>query len=84
MLRNSSREELFRKILRLLITRKIRFFEKSHDKNYISSPDFSIDPAVGYLSPGMEQPLNITFHPKTISNDIRYPRVPCIIEGAKV
>ena len=32
----------------------------------------------------MEQPLNITFHPKTISNDIRYPRVPCMIEGAKV
>ena len=47
------------------------------------NPDYSIDPSVGYLSAGMEQPLNITFHPKTISQDIRYPRVPCKIEGSK-
>lgn len=29
----------------------------------------------------MEQPLNITFHPTTISSDLRYPRIPCRIEG---
>ena len=46
------------------------------------SPDFSIEPAVGYLTPGMSQPLIITFHPRSVSQDIRYPRVKCNIEGS--
>ena len=44
-------------------------------------PDFSIEPAVGYLAPGMSHPLNIVFHPRTVSQDIRYPRIECKIEG---
>jgi hydrocephalus-inducing protein len=35
-------------------------------------PDFRIVPSEGYLSPGMEVPFDITFHPVEISNDIRY------------
>ena len=34
--------------------------------------DYSISPAEGYISPGMEVPFEVTFHPKEINNDIRY------------
>ena len=45
-------------------------------------PDFSIEPPTGYITPGMSQPFNITFHPRVISQDIRYPKIECKIEGA--
>ena len=35
-------------------------------------PDFSITPTEGYISPGMEVPFEVTFHPQEISQDIRY------------
>ena len=35
-------------------------------------PDFSISPTEGYISPGMTVPLEVTFFPKELSQDIRY------------
>lgn len=35
-------------------------------------PDFSITPVDGYISPGMEVPFEIAFHPGEVNNDIRY------------
>ena len=45
-------------------------------------PDFTITPSEGYISPGMDIALEITFHPVDISQDIRYERLQCIIEGS--
>lgn len=36
------------------------------------APDFSIIPIEGYISPGMEVPFDVVFHPQDINNDIRY------------
>ena len=36
------------------------------------APDFSISPVEGYISPGMEVPFDVTFHPKSLHQDIRY------------
>ncbi|KAI9203105.1 uncharacterized protein BJ171DRAFT_600257 [Polychytrium aggregatum] len=46
------------------------------------SPDFSVSPHEGYISPSMEIPLEIEFHPTEVNPDIRYENVPCIIEGS--
>ncbi|XP_013405663.1 hydrocephalus-inducing protein [Lingula anatina] len=46
-------------------------------------PDFSISPVSGYISPGMEVNFEITFHPLELSQDIRYERLKCDIEGDK-
>lgn len=46
-------------------------------------PDFSIVPSEGYISPGMDVPLEITFHPVDLNQDIRYDRLQCIIEGSQ-
>ncbi|KAJ3142605.1 hypothetical protein HK100_000034 [Physocladia obscura] len=45
-------------------------------------PDFSISPQEGYISPGMEIPLEVTFHPTEINQDIRYDALICNVEGA--
>ncbi|KAJ3332957.1 hypothetical protein HDU76_012454, partial [Blyttiomyces sp. JEL0837] len=45
-------------------------------------PDFSISPIEGYISPGMDVPLEVTFHPTEISQDIRYENLSCLIEGS--
>jgi hypothetical protein len=45
------------------------------------SPDFSISPSEGYISPGMDLPLEITFHPVDINQDIRYEGLVCTVEG---
>lgn len=44
-------------------------------------PDFSVTPAEGYISPGMDIPLEITFHPTEINPDIRYENLVCKLEG---
>lgn len=36
------------------------------------APDFSVSPAQGYISPGMQVPLEVTFHPQEVSQEIRY------------
>lgn len=36
------------------------------------SPDFSVSPTEGYISPGMEVPHDIIFHPQEVNTDIRY------------
>ena len=46
-------------------------------------PDFTIVPTEGYISPGMDLPLEITFHPVELNQDIRYERLKCIIEGSQ-
>jgi hydrocephalus-inducing protein len=43
-------------------------------------PDFSISPAKGYLSTGMQIPFDVTFHPVKVHNDIRYDNLLCHIE----
>ncbi|KAI8900319.1 hypothetical protein BC833DRAFT_523632 [Globomyces pollinis-pini] len=45
------------------------------------APDFSISPSEGYISPGMEIPLEITFHPTELNPDIRAENLQCKIEG---
>lgn len=44
-------------------------------------PDFNITPSEGYISPGMDIPLEITFHPLDINPDIRYENIICNVEG---
>lgn len=46
-------------------------------------PDFSITPTEGYISPGMEIPIEITFHPIEINPDIRYESLVCHVEGTQ-
>ncbi|KAJ3206444.1 hypothetical protein HDU82_004517 [Entophlyctis luteolus] len=46
------------------------------------APDFSISSPEGYISPGMEIPIDITFHPVDINQDIRYESLVCSVEGA--
>jgi hydrocephalus-inducing protein len=45
------------------------------------APDFTISPSEGYISPGMDLPLEITFHPTELNQDIRYEGLVCIVEG---
>lgn len=45
-------------------------------------PNFSILPTDGYISPGMEIPLEITFHPLEQNPDIRADNIICKIEGS--
>ncbi|XP_074644164.1 hydrocephalus-inducing protein homolog [Tubulanus polymorphus] len=46
-------------------------------------PDFSIEPVEGYISPGMEVPFEVHFHPKDLNQDVRYDNLKCNIEGGK-
>jgi hypothetical protein len=43
--------------------------------------DFSISPREGYISPGMEIPLEIAFHPTELNLDIRATNIVCKVEG---
>ncbi|KAL7750642.1 hypothetical protein RI367_003984 [Sorochytrium milnesiophthora] len=45
------------------------------------APDFSISPSEGYVPASMETPLEITFHPRQVSPDIRYENLICEVEG---
>lgn len=45
-------------------------------------PNFSVFPMEGYISPGMEIPIEITFHPLELNPDIRAENIICKIEGA--
>ncbi|XP_064641495.1 hydrocephalus-inducing protein-like isoform X2 [Lineus longissimus] len=47
------------------------------------APDFSISPVEGYISPGMEVPFEIAFHPQEQNQDIRYEGLRCRVEGGK-
>ncbi|KAJ3305286.1 hypothetical protein HDV03_001884, partial [Kappamyces sp. JEL0829] len=51
------------------------------DAHKITS-NFSISPMEGYISPGMEIPMEITFHPNELNPDIRAENIPCRIEGS--
>lgn len=44
-------------------------------------PAFSISPSDGYISPGMEISLEVTFRPADLAQDIRYDNIKCEIEG---
>uniref|UniRef100_A0A8D0GGN3 HYDIN protein n=1 Tax=Sphenodon punctatus TaxID=8508 RepID=A0A8D0GGN3_SPHPU len=46
-------------------------------------PDFSISPVEGYISPGMEIPFEVTFHPCELSQDIHYDSLECYIQGSE-
>ncbi|XP_067158936.1 hydrocephalus-inducing protein homolog [Apteryx mantelli] len=46
-------------------------------------PDFSISPAKGYISPGMDVPLLVTFHPSKPSQAIQYNGLQCFIQGSE-
>ncbi|XP_047678536.1 hydrocephalus-inducing protein-like isoform X5 [Tachysurus fulvidraco] len=46
------------------------------------APDFSICPAEGYICPGMEVPLVVTFAPVEVKQDLCY-NIFCSIEGGK-
>jgi hypothetical protein len=45
------------------------------------SPDFTISPSEGYLSPGMDVSIKITFSPTQISSDVRYKNLVCTVDG---
>lgn len=47
------------------------------------APDFSICPAEGYICPGMEVPLELTFAPNKVKQEVLYSNLCCIIEGGK-
>ncbi|XP_052816168.1 hydrocephalus-inducing protein homolog isoform X2 [Mya arenaria] len=44
-------------------------------------PDFSIYPVQGYITPGMDVTFEVLFHPQEISQDIRYDKLRCSLEG---
>ncbi|CAM5150043.1 unnamed protein product [Eretmochelys imbricata] len=46
-------------------------------------PDFSISPVEGYISPGMEVPFEVIFHPYELNPDIHYDNLQCCIQGSK-
>ncbi|NXL83544.1 HYDIN protein, partial [Alectura lathami] len=46
-------------------------------------PDFSISPARGYISPGMDVPFVVTFHPSKLSLAIQYEGLQCFIQGSQ-
>uniref|UniRef100_A0A8C3T1C3 HYDIN axonemal central pair apparatus protein n=1 Tax=Chelydra serpentina TaxID=8475 RepID=A0A8C3T1C3_CHESE len=46
-------------------------------------PDFSISPVAGYISPGMEVPFDVTFHPCELNPDIHYDNLQCSIQGSE-
>lgn len=33
--------------------------------------DFSLSPAEGYISAGMDVPFDVVYHPREVSNDLR-------------
>ncbi|XP_015729352.1 hydrocephalus-inducing protein homolog isoform X2 [Coturnix japonica] len=46
-------------------------------------PDFSISPTKGYISPGMDVPFMVRFHPSKMSLAIRYEGLQCFIQGSE-
>ncbi|XP_075367152.1 hydrocephalus-inducing protein homolog [Mycteria americana] len=46
-------------------------------------PDFSISPTKGYISPGMDVPFVVTFHPSKLSHAIQYEGLQCFIQGSE-
>ncbi|XP_071613168.1 hydrocephalus-inducing protein homolog [Heliangelus exortis] len=46
-------------------------------------PDFSISPTKGYISPGMDVPFLVTFHPSKLSQTIQYEGLQCFIPGSE-
>ncbi|NWS72026.1 HYDIN protein, partial [Crotophaga sulcirostris] len=46
-------------------------------------PDFSISPIKGYVSPGMDVPFVVTFHPSKLSPAIQYEGLKCFIQGSE-
>lgn len=47
------------------------------------APDFSICPAEGYICPGMEVPLVVTFAPEEVKQELCYNNLFCSIEGGR-
>uniref|UniRef100_A0A8B9BFH4 HYDIN axonemal central pair apparatus protein n=1 Tax=Anser brachyrhynchus TaxID=132585 RepID=A0A8B9BFH4_9AVES len=46
-------------------------------------PDFSISPTKGYISPGMDVPFIVSFHPSKPSLSIQYEGLQCSIQGSE-
>ncbi|XP_072202948.1 hydrocephalus-inducing protein homolog [Excalfactoria chinensis] len=46
-------------------------------------PDFSISPTKGYISPGMDVPFMVSFHPSKLSLALRYEGLQCFIQGSE-
>lgn len=46
-------------------------------------PDFSISPTKGYISPGMDVPFVVSFHPSKLSPSIQYEGLQCFIQGSE-
>lgn len=46
-------------------------------------PDFSISPTKGYISPGMDVPFVVSFHPSKPSLAIQYEGLQCFIQGSE-
>ncbi|NXC39739.1 HYDIN protein, partial [Penelope pileata] len=46
-------------------------------------PDFSISPTKGYISPGMDVPFVVRFHPSKLSLAIQYEGLRCFIQGSE-
>ncbi|XP_033930056.1 hydrocephalus-inducing protein homolog, partial [Melopsittacus undulatus] len=46
-------------------------------------PDFSISPTKGYISPGMDVPLVVTFRPSKLSQAVQYEGLRCFIQGSE-
>jgi len=47
----------------------------------IYKPHFSIEPSEGFLPAGGGVTMEVTFHPAFLSNDIRFEKVPCLVDG---
>lgn len=50
-------------------------------ENY--KPHFSIEPSEGFLAPGGGVTMEVTFHPAFVSPDIRFNKVPCLVDGVE-
>jgi len=47
------------------------------------APNFIISPAEGYITPGMEVSLEVTYAPTELSQDLRYDDLYCAVEGGE-
>ncbi|KAK9824158.1 hypothetical protein WJX72_008157 [[Myrmecia] bisecta] len=47
------------------------------------APHFEIFPAEGFLAPAQDVKLDVTFHPRNVSRDIRVEKVRCKVEGGE-
>lgn len=53
-------------------------------QEHLYKPHFTINPKDGFLPAGGNVTMEVTFHPKNLSPDIRIDKVPCLVDGQEM